>query len=289
MTVPLVTLTSRIIKEPARLKAAGNVGVVRYLTHNDPQAFTPNEALLIAQADLQVGLAMVPFERAAISGYDQGVADGAYARDASRKFLRPSSAPVYCQLGANVSPAEMPMTLSYLIGWRQAMGDDAIGVCGGASVIRAVRDGGMATHLWQLDTSAAVPLQPGVCLDLVESSMTLSDGITWTSVAIKPDWGGWTYSPTGPLNLGGTVTTPTAAQPDQSGPLVDIIRGQVEAMAQMSSTILRGPEQGQPVPLVIELRTLSAAVHQMLERLSPATGPAKQPAEASPDVPPQTA
>jgi hypothetical protein len=100
---------------PSQIKAAGAVGVVRYLSHDRHKAIDAGELHALLTVGLQVALVWEDGARAAAAGYPQGVSDGRDANAQADALNWPDDRPIYFAIDYDVA-GDTATPVNYLRG-----------------------------------------------------------------------------------------------------------------------------------------------------------------------------
>ena len=214
MTPPLLCDYAWTVPPPQAIRAAGYVGVLRYLSHDPGKDLTPAELAALHAAGLSVGIVWETTADRALSGLDGGRADGAEANTRADALGWPAGRPVFLAVDFGATPDQLPAVLDYL---RGAHCGRPVGVYGSAAVVDAAAGSGLAGFCWQTEAWSGTTVSPHANVyQRVTPTLTIP-GVpagSWDEdVALTADWGGWDGSVTA------AASTPPVILPNIPPPL----------------------------------------------------------------------
>ncbi|MBF6355333.1 DUF1906 domain-containing protein [Nocardia higoensis] len=192
------------VPSAARIKAAGHVGVIRYVSDRRPGAeWMAGKPLLATEVeDLRAhGLSIVScyqYGKAATADWRGGMEAG--KRHAERGLELhlaaggPADRPIYASIDDNPTPVEFAaMIAPYLLGWHAVLGRENVGVYANAPTIELARVAGLGAWYWQHNWGTPKGfVHPGAHLHQFEIDKRAVDGIGVDLNAIlKPEYGQW--------------------------------------------------------------------------------------------------
>ncbi|WP_336085752.1 DUF1906 domain-containing protein [Nocardia sp. SSK8] len=148
------------VPSAAAIRAAGHIGVIRYVSDRRPGAeWMAGKPLRAAEVEdlWSEGLSIV-------SNYQFGkgpTADWRGGREAGKRHAErgwqlhsaaggPDSAPIYASIDDNPSQAEFDdMIAPYIEGWESVLGHDLVGIYANTPTIDRAVDAGLASWFWQ--------------------------------------------------------------------------------------------------------------------------------------------
>lgn len=131
---------------PAAVRAAGYVGVMRYLSHDPSKDITAAEATVLHAEQLGIGLVFETTANRAGEGTAAGLADRKEAEPRAAALGYPRNCPVFYAVDYDAAPQTI---LPYFRGVHG--GGYPVGVYGSARVVAAVIGAGLATFGWQTE------------------------------------------------------------------------------------------------------------------------------------------
>jgi hypothetical protein len=132
---------------PAAIKAAGYVGVVRYLSHDPSKDITAAEVKALHAAGLSIRLVYETTANRAGAGRLAGIADRREAEKRAAALGYPRHCPIFYAVDFDADPAKV---LPYFKGVHRRHGF-YVGVYGSRRVVEAVHAAGLANYLWQTE------------------------------------------------------------------------------------------------------------------------------------------
>jgi hypothetical protein len=136
---------------PAKLKAEGFTGVMRYLSHTSGKNLTRDEANELTAAGLDIGVVWETSATRALDGYQAGHDDAKSAALQAVNCGVPKDRPIYFAVDFDVTRSQMSPVLRYLDGAASVLGYHDVGVYGGKRCITMAMDAGI---LWGWQTYA---------------------------------------------------------------------------------------------------------------------------------------
>jgi hypothetical protein len=135
--------------DPAAIRAAGYLGVMRYLAPDNPLTHSKilfkDEATTLLDAGLGVGLVWEWTAGRAAAGYDAGVADSSAAELQAEALGFPPHLPIFFAVDFGTSPS---VVLPYFQGIA-SLAVNPVGVYGSLQVVEGILSSGYATFAWQ--------------------------------------------------------------------------------------------------------------------------------------------
>jgi uncharacterized protein len=102
--------------DPAAIRAAGYIGVMRYVSHDPSKSITAPEATALHAQQLGFGIVFEDNAQRALSGFAGGVEDGKFANAAADAIGFPKDLPIMYAVDFAVTAAQLPTVLAYLQG-----------------------------------------------------------------------------------------------------------------------------------------------------------------------------
>lgn len=130
----------------ATLKAAGVVGVMRYLTHNPAKALTASEAAALRAAGLWLGVVFEDSKTRTSEGRAAGKADALFAAAQALTCGVPTTCPIGFAVDSNYT---IPEVLDYFMGVADAKIPNPVMVYGSLRIVEGILGLGLATYGWQ--------------------------------------------------------------------------------------------------------------------------------------------
>ncbi|HLS76301.1 MAG TPA: DUF1906 domain-containing protein [Nocardia sp.] len=192
------------VPSAAEIKAAGHVGVIRYVSDRRPGAeWMAGKPLRAAEvADLRAhGLSIV-------SCYQYGKAETADWRgglEAGKRHAQrglelhlaaggPEGKPIYASIDDNPTPVEFAtMIAPYLLGWHAVLGRENVGVYANSPTIELARLAGLGSWYWQHNWGTPKGfVHPAAHLHQFEIDKRTVDGVgVDLNTILKPEYGQW--------------------------------------------------------------------------------------------------
>jgi hypothetical protein len=132
---------------PAAIKAAGYVGVVRYLSHDPSKDVTAAEIAALHKAGLSVRLVWETTARRALDGWRAGIVDRREAEKRAAALGYPKGCPIFYAVDCDADPAKV---VPYFKGVNRVHGYP-VGAYGSKRVVEALWKAGLASRLWQTE------------------------------------------------------------------------------------------------------------------------------------------
>lgn len=158
--MPLACDYSFARPDPAAVKAAGYVAVLRYLSGgNNPKDLTGAEASALHAEGLNIGVVWETTGTDFSGGAAQGAADARAANAEANTIGVPATVPIFFAIDTNADPASV---LAYFRGARDASGRQVRGY-GSDAVIDALAQDGFAKG-WQTEAWSGSTVSPNAAL-----------------------------------------------------------------------------------------------------------------------------
>jgi hypothetical protein len=133
--------------DPAKIKAEGFGGVMRYLSHSASKNLTAGERDALYAQGLGIGLVWETTANRALDGYNAGVADAkdALAQASALNF----NGVIYLAVDFDATPQQQDAINNYINGAKSVGGDRIAAAYGGYWVIKRLFDAGIIKWGWQ--------------------------------------------------------------------------------------------------------------------------------------------
>jgi hypothetical protein len=231
MSGPAVCDYSYARPDPAVIKAAGYLGVVRYLSWQpNAKNITSGELAALWGAGLDVALVWETGAQAASGGYPIGHSEGAEALRQANALGWPSTRPVYFVMEDpnQVPTSQWSVIEEYCHGLQDAGWPlERIGGYGSQALIEHLHTSGFISWGWQVEGWSATV--SAVCHLYQRDTPTLAPAALVGSIdedaVLQADWGGWngqTISPT-PSPSPAPVAAPSSQPTLSGGPMPSIL------------------------------------------------------------------
>lgn len=181
---------------PAAIKAAGYVGVLRYLSTDPTKNLSAAERDALFAAGLGINLAWETTATRATQGYTAGVEDGRAALAQAQALGYPALVPIYFAVDENVNWAEVA---PYFRGVQSVVGHQT-GIYGSAAIVEGAVGSGVAWS-WQCEAWSGTVVSPVAHLyQRVTPTLTIqgAQGEYDEDVVLTPNYPWWASSTPAP-------------------------------------------------------------------------------------------
>ncbi|MFG1791691.1 DUF1906 domain-containing protein [Nocardia sp. NPDC049149] len=186
------------------IRAAGHLGVIRYVSDRRPGAeWMAGKPLLANEVDQlhAAGLHIVScyqFGKAATAdwrgGMEAGKKHAQRGLDLHRAAGGPDGVPIYASIDDNPSPLDFTtMIMPYILGWESVLGRENTGMYANAPTIQLATDAGLGSWYWQHNWGTEPGyVHPAAHLHQFEIDKRSIDGIGIDlNNALQPNFGQW--------------------------------------------------------------------------------------------------
>lgn len=132
----------------AAIRAAGGGGTMRYASRDPAKCITPGEAAALRAAGILVGIVFEDGATNALGGYQQGLADGIFAKGVADRIGYPTTAIVFAAVDFPATSAQMPTIELYFQGFAHGAGRPT-GPYGSVNVVNDIMSKGLGVSGWQ--------------------------------------------------------------------------------------------------------------------------------------------
>lgn len=180
--------------DPAKIAAAGYVGVVRYLSPDPAKNLTPAELLALHAVGLGVALVWEAGAVDMLGAGPAGASEGAAAGAQARALGWPAGRPIFFAADFAASGGQLGDVAAYL---RAAVACGyPVGVYGSAATVDTMMAEGVCGWGWQTSAWSGQAVSARAQLYQRQTPVLTITGAaagSWDEdVALRPDWGGWT-------------------------------------------------------------------------------------------------
>ncbi|QKT07828.1 DUF1906 domain-containing protein [Gordonia sp. X0973] len=195
---------SKSVPSPLAIRAAGHLGVVRYVSDRRPGAENMKAKPLTAVESVEMrafGLTVVScyqYGKAKtadwLGGFDAGVKHAKRAVELHTEAGGPSDAPIYASIDDNPSKTQFTAKIApYIEGWQSVIGAQRTGIYANAPTIQWAVDAGLGTWFWQHDWGTPKGyLHPSAHLHQIPGQKRIGGVEVDVNTILKPQYGQWT-------------------------------------------------------------------------------------------------
>jgi Rv2525c-like, glycoside hydrolase-like domain len=180
--------------DPARVKAAGYVGVMRYLSPDPAKNLSPAELLALHALDLGVGLVWEAGATDELGAAPVGKSEAAAATSLALALGFPLDRPIFFAADFAASGGQLADVAAYLDAARTQT-RYPIGVYGSATTVDTMLAEGVCSWGWQTSAWSSGIVSARAELYQRQTPVLTIAGAppgSWDeNVALRPDWGGW--------------------------------------------------------------------------------------------------
>lgn len=174
--------------DPAAIKAAGYVGVMRYLSYDANKNLTPAELSGLHAAGLAVGLIWEAGATDELGGADTGALEYSQAESAADALGWPADRPVFFAADFAASGGQLETVAEYM---RSCVGGRPAGIYGGIQTVDTLLAEGICAWGWQTSAWSGSAVSSRAQLYQRQRPTTGLTGSFDEDVALADDWGGF--------------------------------------------------------------------------------------------------
>nr|WP_239003747.1 DUF1906 domain-containing protein [Nocardia panacis] len=192
------------VPSASAIKAAGHLGVIRYVSDRRPGAewmagkpLRANEVDDLREAGLRI-VSCYQFGKGSTADWRGGVEAGKRHADRGLALHRaaggPDDAPIYAAIDDNPSAVDFAtMIAPYLLGWQSVLGRDNTGIYASSPTIELATRAGLASWYWQHNWGTPKGfLHPAAHLHQFEIDKRAVDGVgVDVNNVLRAEYGAW--------------------------------------------------------------------------------------------------
>ncbi|MFT4199983.1 DUF1906 domain-containing protein [Gordonia sp. (in: high G+C Gram-positive bacteria)] len=197
---------SKAVPSPLAIRAAGHLGVVRYVSDRRPGAefmkakpLTAPEAVTMRASGLTV-VSNYQFGKGKtadwLGGYDAGVKHAKRGLELHTQAGGPADAPIYASIDDNPTRGQFTAKIApYIKGWESVIGHGRTGIYANAPTIQWAVDAGLASWFWQHDWGTPKGyLHPSAHIHQIPGQKYVGGCEVDVNTILKPNYGQWVGS-----------------------------------------------------------------------------------------------